>query len=57
MDDYTSEKDEVSNDEKTVEYGFDSCHYIDFWAFPTNKCMSFDVPNMKLFVMLKMFGK
>lgn len=44
MDDYTFEKDEVSNDEKTVEYGFDSCHYIDFWAFPTN-CMSFDVPK------------
>ena len=33
---------------KTVEYGFDSCHYIDFWAFPTNKCMSFDVPKYEI---------
>lgn len=48
MDDYTFEKDEVSNDEKTVEYGFDSCHYIDFWAFPTNKCISFDVPKYEI---------
>lgn len=48
MDDYTFEKDEVSNDEKTVEYGFDSCHYIDFCAFPTNKCMSFDVPKYEI---------
>lgn len=48
MDDYTFEKDEVSNDEITVEYGFDSCHYIDFWAFPKNKCMSFDVPKYEI---------
>lgn len=48
MDDYTFEKEEVSDDEQNAGYGFDSCQHIDFWIFPRGKWIPFDVPKYEI---------
>ena len=48
MDDYTFEKEEVSDDEQNAGYGFDSCQHIDVWIFPRGKWIPFDVPKYEI---------